>query len=87
MSVNSAPKQKAPGTKLAGTSPTRQEQLSKLLARKSGATIAQLQVAFGWQPYSARAAISALRKVGHAVERTQTRKGTVYRIVSEAHLG
>ena len=37
--------------------PERQEQLSKLLNRKSGATILQIQSAFGWQPYTARAGL------------------------------
>ncbi|PSL14820.1 uncharacterized protein DUF3489 [Shimia abyssi] len=64
--------------------PKRQEQLSKLLNRKSGATISQIQTAFGWQPHTARAALSTLRKAGTAIERSDTDKGSVYRIVSEA---
>jgi DNA-binding transcriptional regulator PaaX len=64
--------------------PRRREQLSKLLNRKSGATISQLQSAFGWQRYTARAALSTLRKAGTAIERSDTDKGSVYRIVSEA---
>ena len=35
---------------------TRQQQLTKLLRRKSGASVAQMQKAFGWQPHTARAA-------------------------------
>lgn len=66
------------------TKPKRQEQLSKLLNRKSGATILQIQSAFGWQPYTARAALSTLRKAGTAIERSDTDKGSVYRIVSKA---
>ena len=64
--------------------PTRQSQLVKLLSRKSGVTIAQLQKTFGWQPHSARAAISAQRKAGSAITRTNSENGSVYRIVSEA---
>ncbi|WP_217350600.1 DUF3489 domain-containing protein [Ruegeria sp. HKCCD7255] len=63
---------------------TRQQQLHKLLSRKCGATIAQIQSVFGWQPHSARAAISMMRKAGHTVERSGSDKGTVYRIVKEA---
>ena len=63
--------------------PARQEQLAKLLSRKSGATIAQLQKAFGWKQHTARAAISMLRKAGFAVERADTEKGAVYRVVGE----
>ena len=64
--------------------PKRQEQLSKLLNRKSGATILQIQSAFGWQPYTARAALSTLRKARTAIEWSDTDKGSVYRIVSKA---
>ena len=64
--------------------PKRQEQLSKLLNHKSGATILQIQSAFGWQPYMARAALSTLRKTGTAIERSETDKRSVYRIVSKA---
>lgn len=60
---------------------TRREQLNKLLTRKSGATIAQIQKAFGWQPHTARAAISAQRRAGHPIERDDSGKGPVYRIV------
>lgn len=59
---------------------TRRKQLAKLLSRKSGASIAQIQKAFGWQPHTVRAAISTLRKSGASVERTMTDKGSVYRI-------
>jgi len=60
----------------------RPAQLRKLLARKSGATIGQIQSAFGWQPHTARSAISGLRKAGEMVERSDAEKGAVYRIVS-----
>lgn len=61
---------------------TRQQQLMKLLTRRSGATITQIQSSFGWQPHTARAAISILRKTGATVERTMTDKGSVYRITA-----
>ena len=61
--------------------PTRQAQLHKLLSRKTGATIAQIQKAFGWQPHTVRAAISAQRKAGFDITRSDTDKGPVYRIV------
>lgn len=60
---------------------TRQKQLHKLLTRKSVVTIAQLQKTFGWQPHTARAAISTQRKAGCVVDRAETDKGSVYRIV------
>jgi isopropylmalate/homocitrate/citramalate synthase len=60
----------------------RRSQLRKLLSRKNGATIAQIQTTFGWQPHSARAAISNLRKAGEQIDRQSTSKGSIYRIVS-----
>lgn len=62
---------------------TRAAQLRKLLTRKSGVSIAQLQKAFGWQPHTACAAISAQRKSGCAIARSDTDKGSVYRIVEQ----
>ena len=43
--------------------------------------IAQIQKAFGWQPYTARAAISAQRKAGFEISRSNTDKGPGYWIV------
>lgn len=61
--------------------PTRHAQLRKLLTRRSGASVAQIQKAFGWQRHTARAAISAQRKAGFEITRNDTDKGPVYRIV------
>ncbi|NOE34887.1 MULTISPECIES: DUF3489 domain-containing protein [unclassified Ruegeria] len=84
MTIASGTITKTSPAKLARSGPTRQQQLQKLLSRKAGATIAQIQSVFGWQPHSARAAISMMRKAGHTVERSGSDKGTVYRIVKEA---
>ena len=62
---------------------TREVHLRKLLNRKSGATIAQIQKALGWQPHTARASISRLRKAGVGIERQDSDKGSVYRIVTD----
>lgn len=62
---------------------TRQAQLRRMLCRKSGATIAQIQKTFGWQPHTARAAISSQRKAGSVIVRSESDKGSVYRIVRE----
>lgn len=37
----------------------------------------------GWQPHTARAAISAQRKAGCEIARSDTDKGSVYRIVDQ----
>ena len=55
--------------------------IQKLLARKGGATVTQLQAAIAWQPHSIRAALSGLRKKGTAITRSTNAKGvTVYAI-------
>ncbi len=57
------------------------ETILKLVRRKNGASLKFLQDATGWQPHSIRAALTGLRKKGHAVERSTDGKGvTVYRV-------
>ncbi len=65
------------------TKATRPDQLRKLLTRKNGATVAQIQSAFGWQPHTARAAVSGLRGSGETVRRSDAAKGSVYRGTKE----
>jgi hypothetical protein len=62
------------------TTANRPAQLRKLLVRRCGATIPQIQQSFEWQPHTVRAAISKLRKTGDVVDRTETSKGSVFRI-------
>ncbi|MEO9781628.1 MAG: DUF3489 domain-containing protein [Sedimentitalea sp.] len=57
--------------------------LRKLLSRKTGANLATLQSATGWQPHSVRAALSGLRKAGYTIDRANSAKagnGLIYRI-------
>ena len=54
----------------------------KLLGRTRGATIAELQAATGWQPHSARAFLSGLRKAGQVLAKEERKSGeTSYRLV------
>ena len=55
--------------------PTKIESILKQLRRPNGASIAQLRKAAGWQPHSVRAALTGLRKKGHAIERSRDAKG------------
>ncbi len=55
----------------AGASPTKQSQLLGLLKCETGASIAELVAAFGWQPHTARAALTGLRKNGHAIAKAK----------------
>jgi hypothetical protein len=59
--------------------------LRRLLSRKSGADLADLQSATGWQPHSVRAAMSGLRKAGYTIDRAEPANpgsGPVYRITT-----
>ncbi|NND42669.1 MAG: DUF3489 domain-containing protein [Silicimonas sp.] len=74
-------------SKSKSTSPreTKAAVLRKLLSRKTGADIAAMQSATGWQAHSVRAALSGLRKAGFSIEPTEPAKpgaGAVYRIIS-----
>lgn len=65
--------------------PTKSETILKLISRPTGASLGALEKATGWQPHSVRAALTGLRKGGHAVERGKDAKGvTVYRVTKAA---
>ena len=66
----------APGTKTAA--------VIALLERESGATLAELIAATSWLPHTTRAALTGLRKKGHAIERTKRGEETCYRITAGA---
>ena len=66
---------------------TRQEskkaRLIGMLRQPDGSTIAALNVALDWQAHTTRAAITGLRKAGHAVETAKPVDGSIgliYRI-------
>ena len=57
--------------------------LRKLLNRKTGADLAALQSATGWQSHSVRATLSGFRKAGYTIDRADPAKagnGPIYRI-------
>jgi len=64
---------------------TKPETILKLVRRKNGATLKSLQDATGWQPHSVHAALTGLRKKGHAIKREKDSKAvTIYRITAAA---
>ena len=64
---------------------TKSARVTKLLARSRGATLADITIATGWQPHSARAFLSGLRKKAVPLVREQRRDGsTAYRIAKAA---
>ena len=77
-------KAKTPKAKPAGQpKPKRADQLTAMLRRPEGVTIAQVQEAFGILPHSARAQISMLgKKLGTKVDASRAEKGAplVYRL-------
>jgi len=64
---------------------TKQDAVIKLLKRRQGASVEQIQQVTNWQPHSVRAALTGLRKKGHGIARGENAKGgTVYKIVEAA---
>ena len=55
-----------------------------LLQRPGGATMPELIQATGWLPHTTRAALTGLRKKGHAIERSKRDDVTYYRITAVA---
>lgn len=68
------------------TRPKRQskaEQVLHMLKSPEGATIEQLVAMTGWLPHTTRAALSGLRKKGHAVTSEKLEgQGRVYRVTA-----
>ena len=62
--------------------PSKVETLRKLLSRRTGATVSQIQRQLGWQPHTVRAAISRLRSSGFLIELDRSGKVARYRAVS-----
>ena len=75
---------------VAASDPPKPERVTKsaavleLLARDDGATLAELIAATGWLPHTTRAALTGLRKKGHAIERSKRADQTCYRIRAAA---
>ena len=61
-----------------GTSKT--ATIEALVRREKGAAITELMAATGWQGHSVRAALTGLRKLGHAITRERFDSETRYRI-------
>ncbi len=75
---NDKPPVQAPGT--AAKSPSKMVMVLDLLRRPGGATLAELIAVTGWLPHTTRAALTGLRKKGHAVERGKRGDATCYSV-------
>ena len=64
-----------------GKKPSKSEAVLKILSRARGATLEEVSDATGWQPHSARAFFSGLRKRGLVLVREERKNGdNAYRI-------
>lgn len=62
--------------------PSKASIVVSMLTKASGATIADMNAATGWQAHSCRAFLTGLRKKGKVIERTKRKDGASgYRIV------
>jgi hypothetical protein len=70
---------------------TKTDRVRAMLARPQGATLEAICAATGWQPHSARAILSGLRKSGTSIARDAASdgqgSGSVYRITAASEVG
>lgn len=64
--------------------PSKTEMVLALLKRKDGATLDELVEATGWLPHTARAALTGLKKKGHAIERAKVDAVSRYTLAEPA---
>ena len=62
-------------------SPGKTEAVVALLKREGGATLDELIEVTAWLPHSARAAVTGLKKNGHAIQRSKVDGISRYKIV------
>ena len=72
------------GSQAAPPRPTKSAQVLALLRREQGATLAELGAATGGLPHTTRAALTGLRKKGHAIDKGKRGEATCYRVVKAA---
>ena len=70
----------APADSGARRIPTKTGQLLAMLQTPDGVSIEELSDRFGWMQHTTRAALTGVRKKGHAVIRGKQGSVTVYRI-------
>ena len=71
-------------TRTVAKGPTKTAAVIGLLIRPDGVTLAELIEATGWLPHTTRAALTGIRKKGHAVERGKRGDVSCYRILGAA---
>jgi len=63
---------------------TKKSQVLSLLRREEGATLDEMVTATGWLPHTTRAALTGLRKAGHAIGKGKRGDVTCYSIEAVA---
>lgn len=66
------------------TTTSKSATVRKMLRRTSGATLAEITTVTTWQPHSARAFLSGIRKKGEPLQRDTRRDGTTCYKLMEA---
>jgi hypothetical protein len=78
-----APKKITEAAELKAKHPSKSKIVQKLLGRAKGASIAEIMGVTGWQPHSARAFLTGLRKKDISILRESRKDGeTAYRIAN-----
>jgi hypothetical protein len=72
----------APSAAPATARQTKSGAVLALLQREEGATLAELIDATGWLPHTTRAALTGLRKKGHAIEKSKRGDITCYEVAA-----
>lgn len=76
-----APSAKPDGAKQATpATTTKSATVLALLRREQGSTLAELVEATAWQPHTARAVLTGLRKKGHTIERRKRGDTSCYHL-------
>lgn len=63
---------------------TKSAMVLEMLRRESGATLDELTGATSWLPHTTRAALTGLRKKGHAIDKRKRGEVTCYHLGSQA---
>ena len=78
--AKAAPAEKQPPCALP---PTKKEAVLNLLRAPEGITLRTIAAATSWQPQTARAVLTGLRKKGYSIERSSRDGATCYKIAAE----
>ncbi|MBC2666743.1 DUF3489 domain-containing protein [Novosphingobium flavum] len=81
---NNAPATDAPAPGAPASGESKISKVLALLRREDGATLTEMVEATDWLPHTTRAALTGLRKKGHALEKSKRDGATCYRVTGLA---